>query len=149
AMHRTFPLIREVLDGVCASSPWEARLGREEFGREVHSFAPAFTEADIEELCTLTDHLVFNSFAQWERYRKRVLAAERRVSCGLRINPEYSEVEVDLYNPCAVNSRLGIRRAEFEGRDLTEIEGLHFHTMCEQGADVLQRTLAVVEDKFS
>lgn len=149
AMHRTFPLIREVLDGVCASSPWEARLGREEFGREVHSFAPAFTEADIEELCTLTDHLVFNSFAQWERFGKRVLGAERRVSCGLRINPEYSEVEVDLYNPCAVNSRLGIRRAEFEGRDLAGIEGLHFHTMCEQGADVLQRTLAVVEDKFS
>jgi len=148
AMHALFPLIRETLHGVCASSPHEARLGRELFGREVHSFAPAFSATDIDELVQLSDHIVFNSFAQWERHRERVLASPRHISCGLRINPEHSEGAVAIYDPCARGSRLGIRRADFDGRSLDGIDGLHWHTLCEQNSDALERTLDVVERKF-
>jgi carboxynorspermidine decarboxylase len=148
AMHRVFPLLAETLQGTCASSPHEARLGREEFGGEVHVFAAAFSRADVEELLTLADHLVFNSFAQWRRFRPLVEAAPRAISCGLRINPEHSEGQVPLYDPCAPGSRLGIRRARFDGENLEGIEGLHFHTLCEHNADALERTLAAVEARF-
>jgi carboxynorspermidine decarboxylase len=143
-----FPQIRQVLHGICASSPHEARLGREEFNREVHTYAPAYSDADIAELITLTDHLVFNSFRQWRKYRDRIQAAARPIQCGIRINPEYSEIEVDLYNPCASFSRLGVPRRHFEAASLDGISGLHFHTHCEQNADALEHTLAVVEERF-
>lgn len=148
AMHRVFPLLAETLQGTCASSPHEARLGREEFGGEVHAFAAAFSRADVEELLTLADHMVFNSFAQWRRFRPLVEAAPRAISCGLRINPEHSEGQVPLYDPCARGSRLGILRRHFDGQSLDGIEGLHFHTLCEHNADALERTLAVVEARF-
>ena len=146
AMWSLFPILREKLHGVCASSPWEARLGREEFCREVHSFAAAFKESDVVELLGLSNHLVFNSFAQLERFRP--LWEKGRVSVGLRVNPEHSEGHTEIYDPCAPKSRLGIRRAEFDGRSLQGVEGLHFHTLCEQLFEPLERTAAVFEEKF-
>ena len=146
AMWSTFPLIRETLQGVCASSPWEARLGREEFGREVHSFAAAFKESDVVELLGISNHLVFNSFNQLERFRP--LWENSGVSIGLRVNPEHSEGHTAIYDPCAPNSRLGIPVAEFTGRSLAGVEGLHFHTLCEQLFEPLERTVRVFEEKF-
>jgi carboxynorspermidine decarboxylase len=146
AMWGVFPLIRETLHGVCASSPWEARLGREEFGREVHSFAAAFKESDIVELLRISNHLVFNSFNQLERFRP--LWEKSGVSIGLRVNPEHSEGHTAIYDPCAPKSRLGIPRREFDGRSLDGVEGLHFHTLCEQLFEPLARTAKVFEEKF-
>jgi carboxynorspermidine decarboxylase len=148
AMWSVFPLIRETLHGVCASSPWEARLGRQEFNREVHSFAAAFKAGDVVELLGLSNHLVFNSFAQLERFRPLWQKERDRVSVGLRVNPEHSEGHTPLYDPCAPGSRLGIRRAEFEGRSLEGVEGLHFHTLCEHLFEPLARTAKVFEEQF-
>ncbi len=148
AMWDLFPIIRETLHGVCASSPWEARLGREEFGREVHSFAAAFKESDIQELLATSNHLVFNSFAQLERFRPLWEKAHGRVSVGLRVNPEHSEGHTAIYDPCAPKSRLGIPREQFEGRSLSGVEGLHFHTLCEQLFEPLERTVQAFEEKF-
>ncbi len=146
AMWSVFPLIRETLHGVCASSPWEARLGREEFGGEVHSFAAAFKESDVVELLAISDHLVFNSFNQLERFRP--LWEKSGVSIGLRVNPEHSEGHTAIYDPCAPKSRLGIPRREFEGKSLTGVDGLHFHTLCEQLFEPLERTAQAFEEKF-
>ena len=146
AMWSTFPLISKYLSGVCASSPNEARLGAEEFCKEVHTCSPAYSNNDIDEIVKYSDHIIFNSFSQWEQFKYFV--QERNISCGLRINPEYSEVKTVLYNPCAKNSRLGITLNHFQGKDLDGITGLHFHTMCEQNADTLKRVLDVVEKKF-
>jgi carboxynorspermidine decarboxylase len=149
AMFSTFPLIGRYLQGTCASSPHEARLGREEFGGEVHVYAPAYSDKDIDELLPLVNHFSFNSLGQWQQYREKILKSGQRVRCGLRINPQYSEVKVELYNPCAPNSRLGITADELQGQDLDGISGFHFHTMCEQNSDTLERTLAEVEKKFA
>ena len=148
AMWSTFPLIRETLQGVCASSPWEARLGRETFGGEVHSFAAAFKERDIVELLSISDHLVFNSFAQLEAFRPLWEKEHGRVSIGLRVNPEHSEGHTEIYDPCAKNSRLGIPRREFYGKSLAGVDGLHFHTLCEHLFEPLARTAKVFEEKF-
>ena len=148
SMYSTFPLVGQYLKGVTSSSLFEARLGREEMGSEVHIFSPAYRDDEFDEIMALCDHIVFNSFAQWNRYRQKVQNAGKKISCGLRINPEYSETEPEIYNPCAPNSRLGITLANFRPEQLEGIEGLHFHTMCEQNADPLERTLDVVEEKF-
>ena len=148
SMWSVFPLIRETLHGVCASSPWEARLGREEFGREVHSFAAAFKESDVVELLSISNHLVFNSFNQLERFRPLWEKEKGRVSVGLRVNPEHSEGHTAIYDPCAPKSRLGIPRREFDGRSLEGVEGLHFHTLCEQLFEPLARTAKAFEEKF-
>ena len=146
SMWSVFPIIRETLQGVCASSPWEARLGFEEFGREVHSFAAAFKESDVVELLTTSNHLVFNSFNQLERFRP--LWEKSGVSVGLRVNPEHSEGHTPIYDPCAPKSRLGIPRREFDGRSLAGVEGLHFHTLCEQLFEPLERTARAFEERF-
>ncbi|MDF2542048.1 MAG: carboxynorspermidine decarboxylase [Herbinix sp.] len=148
SMYSTYPLIREYLSGTTASSLFEAKLGHEEMGNEVHIFSPAYKEEEFDEILSLCDHIVFNAISQWEKYKSKVSACTRKVSCGLRINPEYSEIETDLYNPCFMGSRFGIRIDQLKTADLTGIDGLHFHTMCEQDSDVLERTLAVVEEKF-
>ena len=148
AMWSTFPLIRQTLQGVCASSPWEARVGRETFGGEVHSFAAAFKERDIVELLSISDHLVFNSFSQLEGFRPLWEQEQKRVSIGLRVNPEHSEGHTEIYDPCARNSRLGIPRREFDGKSLAGVEGLHFHTLCEHLFEPLARTAKVFEEKF-
>lgn len=148
AMSGVFPILRKTLHGVCASSPHEARLGREEFGREVHSFAAAYSESDLKELLQLSNHIVFNSFSQWRRFKELTKAAEGRVSFGIRVNPEHSETDVPMYDPCGPNSRLGVRRAQFEGESLEGISGLHMHTLCEKNSDAFARTLASFEEKF-
>jgi len=147
AMWSVFPLIRGSLQGVCASSPWEARLGREEFGGEVHSFAAALKENDVVELLKISNHLVFNSFGQLERFRP--LWEKSDVSIGLRVNPEHSEGHTAIYDPCAPKSRLGIPCAEFDRHSLIGVEGLHFHTLCEQLFEPLERTARAFEEKFA
>ena len=147
SMHPSFPGLRPFLAGTTASSLNEARLGSREFGGEVHVYAVAYTETDFPKYLDLATHISFNSVAQWRHFRERALARPG-VAYGLRINPEYSEVEVELYNPCIPGSRFGMTAADLEGEDLSGITGLHFHTLCEQGSDTLERTLARVEEKF-
>ena len=149
----TFPLVRRYLRGATASAPHEALLAHEKLGGELHAYAPAYSDADISELLPICDHLVFNSLSQWQRFRGRVEAANaanptRRISCGLRINPEHREVAVALYDPCAPGSRLGTTLKALRPELLEGLEGLHFHTLCELDSDALERTLAVVEEKF-
>ena len=154
AMFSVFPLLRTVLDGICASSPHEARLGREEFGREVHTFAAAYSESDIIDLAHTSDHLVFNSFGQFERFKelaqKTALSQGNNLQFGLRINPEHSEGATPIYDPCAPGSRLGIKKNQFLEKQhlLDQISGLHWHNLCEQDADCLERTIAAVEQSF-
>jgi len=148
SMWSVFPIISKTLHGICASSPWEARLGREEFGGEVHSFSAAFKESDVAELLATSNHLVFNSFNQLERFRPLWESHAGRVSIGLRVNPGHSEGHTEIYDPAAPKSRLGILRSEFEGKSLAGVEGLHFHTLCEQLFEPLERTAKVFEEKF-
>ncbi|MDF7806908.1 carboxynorspermidine decarboxylase [Pontiellaceae bacterium B12219] len=147
ALWPMFPMIGNYLDGVCASSPWEARLGREMFGKEVHAYAAAYTDADYAELLTLCDEIDFNSFNQFKKFQ----ALERgNTKLGLRINPNCSTqpAEHAIYDPCAPKSRLGIRKKDFELQSLEGISGLHFHTLCEQNSDDLATTLQAVEEQF-
>jgi carboxynorspermidine decarboxylase len=145
------PLVRRYLSGTCASGPHEARLGREAFGGEVHTFSAAYSEADIKEVLELSDHVTFNSVAQWKRFAPLAREAARKrpsLRFGLRVNPEHSEAEVPLYDPCAPFSRLGAPRSQITPADLEGMTGLHFHTLCEQDLAPLQRTLAAFEQKF-
>lgn len=148
SMYSLYPMIREYISGTTASSLFEARLGREEMGGQTHIYAPAYRPEEFPQITELCDHIVFNSFEQLERFYPMVQASSRHPSCGIRINPEYSEIETALYNPCAPGSRMGITLEHFEKGDLGKISGIHFHTMCEQGADTLERTLEAVEEKF-
>ena len=148
ANYSTFPLIKKYLHGCCASSPYEARLAREEFGKEVHSFAPAYSQLDIDEHLKLCDHVVFNSFNQYEKYRNQLQQTDRKIDIGLRVNPLHSETEIELYNPCASGSRLGILPDHLQSKDLSGIDGLHFHTLCQKGAAPLARTAKAFEEHF-
>lgn len=148
SMFSVFPLIKQYLSGIEASSLDEARLGFEEFGGEVHVFSPAYIGRNFDELMRYSDHIIFNSFSQWGEYRERVLGYEKKISCGIRVNPEHSEVDVPLYDPCGPFSRLGVTRENFKPENLQGIEGLHFHCLCELNADALARTLKVFEEKF-
>ncbi|WP_154826653.1 carboxynorspermidine decarboxylase [Clostridium butyricum] len=149
SMFSTFPLIGKYLKGVTSSSLFEARLGYEEMGKQVHIFSPAYREDEFEDIMKYSDHIIFNSFNQWKLYRDRVKNyKDKKIQCGIRINPEYSEIETDIYNPCFENSRMGVTLKNFEENDLDRIDGLHFHTMCEQNSDTLARTIKVVDEKF-
>jgi len=152
ACWKTFPYLREDLDGCCASGLWEARLARNHFQKHVLTYSPAYDEAEVAALCEFTQHLDFNSLSQWWRFRDQVLAHPRfrsgELLCGLRINPECSTGATPMYDPCAAGSRLGITAGQLAGADLTGISGLHFHTLCEQNSDALETTLAAVEEKF-
>jgi carboxynorspermidine decarboxylase len=142
-------LISKYLAGTTASGIHEALLGREEFGGEVHAYSPAFKDEEFADLLRVADHVSFNSPAQWKRHKAAAQAAGRKLSFGLRVNPEHAEVDVELYNPCAAGSRLGTLRSEIKSAaDLDGLDGLHFHTMCQQGSDVLERTVAAFEAKF-
>ena len=145
AMYSTFPLVREYLAGVTASSLSEALLGEQEFGGEVHAYVPAYVPKEFDAIARIASHLTFNSISEYERYRGRLAGA----SAGLRINPEYAEVETDLYNPCIPGSRLGVTAAQLGNTLPADIRGLHFHTLCEKGSDTLERTLAHVEANFA
>ena len=144
----TFPMIGAYLYGTAASSLNEARLGRDEFGGEVHVCSPAYADHNFDKILGLADHLVFNSFSQWKRFRPRVRASGRPIKCGIRINPQHSEVKKEIYDPCRKHSRLGVTATEFEPDEMEGISGLHFHSLCELGFDALKRTLAVVEKAF-
>ena len=146
AMHSTFDLCKKYLKGCCASGLHEALLAKEEFGKEVHTYSPAFKDEEIDEIISISNHLVFNSFNQLKRYKDK---AFKKVSLGVRLNPEYSSVEVDLYNPCAPNSRLGITKANFDESQLQYLEGFHFHALCEQNVDALKGALTNFEKNFS
>ena len=182
--YSTYPELSKYLSGTTASGYHEARLGYEEmgkpFGKETHVYAPAFTEEDMDKLLPICDHIIFNSISQWKAHREHALSFSKSTSVGtadssaaasakagpsfgLRMNPEYSEIETDIYNPCVTGSRLGILR-ELLDRELgtgspvtpevwnssifAGIEGLHFHTHCEQGFGPLSRTIKVIEEKF-
>lgn len=145
AVHGFASLIREYLPGTTASSLHEARLGAEEFGGELHVCAPAYSDADFVELLKIADHIVFNSISQWQYFKGLV---GKDVKCGLRINPMHSEVKTEKYDPCSRGSRLGITLDEFDERSLDGISGLHFHALCELGADALERTLVALEEQF-
>ena len=146
SMYHYYPLIGRYLSGTTASGIYEARLSQEEMGKENHVFKPAYEENEIPRLAAICDHIVFNSFAQWERFGAAARAAG--ASCGIRINPERSTQEHAIYDPCAPGSRLGVKIADFRADLLDGIDGLHFHTLCEQGADALAATLEAVEEKF-
>ncbi len=149
SMYSLYPLIGRYLSGTTASGLFEARLGREEMpAGEVHVYSPAYSERDFPEILSVADHIVFNSFSQYEKFYPAVKASGRGIEVGIRINPEYSEIETDIYNPCFKNSRLGTVISQFPEKLPDGISGLHFHTMCEQGADVLERTVQAVEEKF-
>ena len=142
------PLVGKYLSGTCASGVHEARLGREHYGGEVHTYSAAYTEKDLREVLELSDHVVFNSPAQWKRFRKICEAAPGHRHFGLRVNPEHSEGNVALYDPCAPFSRLGTPRNAIRPGDLDGLSGLHFHTLCEQDFPPLERTLKAFEEKF-
>ncbi len=148
AMWKIFPIVREYIPYATASSVYEARLVYEELGTPAHTYSPAYTEADFPHLLKCSSHITFNSLSQFERFYPMVVADGRRVSCGLRINPEYSDVATDLYNPCAPGSRMGITSDKLPDRLPEGIEGLHFHTLCESSAQDLANTLQAVEQRF-
>jgi len=146
ANYALYPLIGKYLKGTAASGLYEAKLGREEMGGEVHVFSPAYIDGEFEEIAQVSDYIIFNSFAQFNKFKSR--AGDRQV--GLRINPEYSEIENALYDPCAPNSRFGAKLTEIKENQefVKELDGLHFHTMCEQNSDVLKRTLEIIDEEF-
>ncbi len=146
AMWSTFPLLKEYLDGATASSLHEAMLCYEEFREKAHLCAPIYLESEIDEITDIASHITFNSVQQFFRYRER--AMRKGLKMAIRINPEYSEVGTELYNPCVPGSRLGVTSTEM-GKLLPEgITGLHFHSLCEQNADALENTLVAIEEKF-
>lgn len=148
SMFSVYPLIAKYLDGVTSSGVMEARLGYEEMGKEVHTYAPAFADHEMDDVIRYSDHIVFNSFHQWNKFKDKVKSSGKQIECGLRLNPKYSEIDTDIYNPCFTGSRLGITPEQFQPDQLDGIDGLHFHTMCEQNSDTLERTLKVVDDTF-
>ena len=146
SMFCLYPLIKKYLAGTAASGLYEAKLGHEEMGGETHIFSPAYIDGEFDEIAQICDHIIFNSFAQLEKYKNRAKNAQ----LGLRINPEYSEIEHPIYDPCAQYSRLGVKLDKIleNKQSLDCIDGLHFHTMCEQNSDVLWRTLEVFDAEF-
>lgn len=139
------PLISKYLKGCTCSGLHEAKFAKEFFQGEIHTYSPAFKEEDIDEVISLSHHLVFNSFAQLKKFKSKALG---KCSIGLRLNPEVSSSPVDIYNPCGLYSRLGITKVNFEPQELEGVEGLHFHALCEQDADALEKVLEGFEEKF-
>ena len=145
ALWKTFPIFREYISSTTASSLSEARLAYEEFGAPAHTYSPAYTDEEFDQIVRCSSHLTFNSLSQYERFHQRA----HGVSLGLRINPEYSEVETLLYNPCAPGTRFGLTADRLPEQLPSDISGFHCHCHCESGADVFQRSLAHIEEKFS
>ncbi|WP_298753433.1 carboxynorspermidine decarboxylase [uncultured Arcobacter sp.] len=145
SLYSTFGLCKEYLQGCCASGLHEALLASKEFGREVHTYSPAFKEEEVDEIVSISNHIVFNSMAQLKKLEHKAIG---KTSIGLRVNPEFSSVEVDLYNPCGAFSRLGITRKNFDKNAIENVDGLHFHALCEQNVDALEGALNNFEEKF-
>ena len=159
SMFYFYPLIGHYLDGTTASSLFEAKLGYEEMEKkftkkklETHIFNPSYRDDEFGEILDITNHIVFNSFAQWNKFKGRVQekikATGKHISCGLRVNPEFSEVETEIYNPAGRYSRFGVTIENFKEDELEGLEGLHFHALCEQNSDALENVLKVFEEKF-
>ena len=146
ALWKTFPIFREYIRSTTASSLSEARLAFEEFGSKAHTYSPAYTDDEFDEILRCSSHLTFNSLTQYERFHERVGG---KASIGLRVNPEYSEVGTALYNPCAPGTRFGVTADKLPDKLPKDIEGFHCHCHCESGADVLERTLVHIEEKFA
>ena len=145
ALWKTFPIFREYISSTTASSLSEAKLALQEFGNKAHTFSPAYTDGEFDEIVSCSSHLTFNSLSQYERFHHRATSC----SVGLRINPEYSEVGTLLYNPCAPGTRFGVTCEKLPQQLPADIEGFHCHCHCESGADVFARTLSHIEKKFS
>jgi carboxynorspermidine decarboxylase len=148
AMWSVFPILRKYIQSTTASSLYEARLAFEEFGTPAHTYAPVYTDNDFPEILACSSHITFNSLSQFEHFLPVVKRSQKKVSLGIRVNPEFSEVETDLYNPCAPGSRLGILAENLPDVLPSEIEGLHFHALCESKSFDLEKTLAAFEQKF-
>ncbi|MEQ9374279.1 MAG: carboxynorspermidine decarboxylase [Imperialibacter sp.] len=148
AMWSAFPLVRQYLKGATASSLSEARLCFEEMKTKSHTYAVAYRDQEFDEIMKMSSHITFNSLSQYERFKDKVVAYPEKISCGIRVNPEYSEVATDLYNPSSPTSRLGMTAAHFGDKLPEGIEGLHFHVLCESTSFTLENTLAAFEEKF-
>ncbi|WP_313525865.1 carboxynorspermidine decarboxylase [Anaerotignum sp.] len=146
SMFAVYPLIGKYLAGTTASGLFEAKLGYEEMGKETHIFSAAYIEDEFDEIVQICDHITFNSISQWEKFKDKALGAGK--SCGIRVNPQHSTQDHGIYDPCAKGSRLGVTRENFFPEQLKGIDGLHFHTLCEQNSDALIETLEAVEEKF-
>lgn len=147
SMYSVYPLISEYLDGTTASGLHEAMLGSEYMGnREVHIYSPAYKKQEMPEITKICDHIVFNTFEQLKKFKADIEKSGRNIKCGVRLNPEYSEIETDIYNPCITGSRMGTRSVDES--QLDSISGFHFHTMCEQNSDTFERTVNETEKKF-
>ena len=149
ALWKTFSIVREYINSTTASSLSEARLAYEEFGAPAHTFSPAYTDSEIEQIAKCSSHLSFNSLSQYSRMREKAREANAQLSFGLRVNPEYSEISTLLYNPCAPGTRFGVSADKLPAILPSDIEGFHCHCHCESGADVFQRTLVHIEEKFA
>lgn len=158
AMWRSFPIFREYVACSTASSVYEARLALEEFGSKAHTYSPAYTEADFPDIMRCSSHITFNSLSQFARFYPMVQAGSEGesvsggrggISCGIRVNPEYSEVETELYNPCAPGTRFGVMAGQLPEILPQGIEGFHCHCHCESSSYELERTLKHIETKFS
>lgn len=148
ATFAVYPIISDVLDGVCASGLWEARLGSEKFDGAVHTYSPAYRDDEIDEIFRLSHTVIFNSASQLSRFRDTILQYRPNTQIGIRINPECSVTETALYDPCAPNSRLGIRYADVSAVDWPLVDGIHFHALCEQTSFALEKVLKRVEIRF-
>lgn len=149
ALWKTFPIFREYINSTTASSLSEARLAYEEFGAPAHTFSPAYTDLEIEDIARMSSHLTFNSLSQYNCHHAKALETNSNLKLGVRVNPEYSEVGTDIYNPCAPGTRFGVLASQLPERLPEDISGFHCHCHCESGADVFQRTLVHIEEKFS
>lgn len=149
ALWKTFPIFREYISSTTASSLSEARLAFDKFGSKAHTFSPAYTDYEIEEIAACSSHLTFNSLTQYERLHETARKQNPEISFGLRINPEYSEIETDIYNPCAPGTRFGVSADKLPEQLPEDIDGVHCHCHCENGSDVFVRTLAHIEEKFA
>jgi carboxynorspermidine decarboxylase len=147
SMFATFPQLREHLAGICASGLYEAKLGFEEFQKEVHVYSPAYTDNEFDQLLEIADYIVLNSYTQYHHFASRIENTRKKIHYGFRINPEYSEVETLIYNPCVPGSRFGILAKDM-GKLPSKIDGLHFHALCQQNSDSLKNVLSHVEAKF-
>lgn len=148
ALWQSFPLVSKYLDGCCASGLHEAKLSDEKFQKETHTYSPAFKEEEIEEVATISNHLIFNSPSQFKRFTHLAKIYNPQISIGLRVNPEYSDSPVELYNPCGLYSRLGTTIDNFDETIVKELDGLHFHALCEQDSSALERVLEAFEKSF-
>lgn len=149
ALWKTFPIFREYINSTTASSLSEARLAYEEFGAPAHTFSPAYTDLEIEDIARMSSHLTFNSLSQYSRHHTKAMETNSNLKLGVRVHPEYSEVGTDIYNPCAPGTRFGVLASQLPERLPEDISGFHCHCHCESGADVFQRTLVHIEEKFS